>query len=137
MPPVRSLQFVGGIDVLASRIIFIIAAALAATVAIAASAAAATVAPSASAKAAIVRGFGDPAAASSCLRVRLAASDHRYAEVAPRLTSSCQRWAFNGVNVLERVAGGRWKVLFEGSSYRCPVAGVPHSVQRDLGVCPQ
>jgi hypothetical protein len=97
---------------------------------------AATVAPSATARAAIIHAFGDPPAAASCLKVRLAASDTRYAEVLPRIASRCDRWAFNGVNVLLREPRGAWKVLFEGSSYRCFVPRIPQQVQRDLGVCP-
>lgn len=103
---------------------------------LASEAAAATVAPSASDRAAIIHAFGDPTAASPCLIVRLAASNHRYADVRFRHTTHCQRWGFDGTNVIGR-AGGRWKVLFEGSSYRCPVARVPRAVQRDLGVCPR
>ncbi len=99
-------------------------------------AAGATVAATAAERSAVIRAFGDPAAAAPCLIVRLAASNHSYADVRFRMTSACQRWAFNGVNVLKRGAGGRWSVLFEGSSYHCPLARVPRSVQRDLGVCP-
>ena len=99
-------------------------------------ASAATVAPTAAERAAIIKAFGDPPAAGSCLIVALAASNHAYGEVRPRLTQTCARWAFNGTNVLKRGAGGRWSVLFEGSSYHCPVARIPRPVQRDLGVCP-
>lgn len=97
--------------------------------------AAATVAPTTAQKAAIVKAFGDPASASSCLTVRIAASDHNWASVAYRRVGRCQKWAFDGVNALERVSGNRWKVMFEGSSYRCPVAHIPLGVQRDLGIC--
>jgi hypothetical protein len=96
----------------------------------------ATVVPAPSERLAIIRGFGDPASASSCLVVRLAKSDRLYGEVRPRLSARCAHWAFNGVNVLERQSDGRWKVLFEGSSYHCPVARIPAGVQKDLGVCP-
>ena len=99
------------------------------------SAAAGTVAPTAAQRAAIVKGFGDPKAASPCLTVRLAASDHHWASVQPKLTHSCLRYAFDGVNALEQVSTSRWKVVFEGSSYRCPVAHVPRQVQRDLRIC--
>ena len=98
--------------------------------------AAATVAPGAAQRSAIIRAFGDPPVAGPCLIVRLAASDRRYADVRFRPTTSCARWAFNGVNVLERTATGAWKIHFEGSSYRCPIPHVPRAVQRDLGVCP-
>ena len=99
-------------------------------------AAGATVAPTTAQRSAIIRAFGDPAAAGSCLIVRLAASNHEYGDVRPRLTQACQRWAFNGTNVLKRGAAGRWSVLFEGSSYHCPVPRIPRQVQHDLGVCP-
>jgi hypothetical protein len=104
--------------------------------ALASVATAATVAPTTAERAAIIKAFGDPSAAGSCLTVRLAASNHAYGEVRPRLTQTCQRWAFNGTNVLKRGSAGRWNVLFEGSSYHCPVARIPRQVQHDLGVCP-
>jgi hypothetical protein len=85
----------------------------------------------------IVAAFGDPAAATGCLAVRLSASDPSYATIAFRSSpSKCLRWAFNGVNVLEQGASGTWRVVFEGSAYACPIAHVPESVQGDLGVCP-
>ena len=99
-------------------------------------AAGATVAATAGERNAIIRAFGDPAAAGPCLVVRLAASNHSYADVRFRMTTACQRWGFNGTNVLKRGAAGHWSVLFEGSSYHCPVPRIPRQVQRDLGVCP-
>jgi hypothetical protein len=99
-------------------------------------AAGATVAATTVERSAIIRAFGDPAAAGSCLIVRLAASNHSYADVRFRMTPACQRWGFNGTNVLKRGAAGRWTVLFEGSSYHCPVPRIPRQVQHDLGVCP-
>jgi hypothetical protein len=95
----------------------------------------ATVSPTPAQKAAVVKAFGDPSSAGSCLRVRLAASNHNYATVRPRAVTSCQKWAFNGVNALKRVRDNHWKVVFEGSAYRCPVAHIPRQVQRDLGIC--
>jgi hypothetical protein len=109
---------------------------LLAVLAVPALAGAATVAPTPAQSAAIIHAFGDPAAAASCLKVRLAASDPSYAEVRPRIASRCDRWAFNGVNVIHLEPGGHWKVLFEGSSYRCFVPKIPHQVQRDLAICP-
>lgn len=97
---------------------------------------AATLAPTAGQRGAIIKAFGDPARAAACLTVRLAASDPAYGDVRFRNTRSCQRWAFNGTNILERGEAGRWRVLFEGSSYRCPLPRIPHRVQSDLGVCP-
>jgi len=97
---------------------------------------AATVAPTTAERAAIIKAFGDPNSAGSCLIVRLAASNHAYGEVRFRMKRSCQRWAFNGTNVLKRGSAGQWSVLFEGSSYQCPLARIPRQVQHDLGVCP-
>ncbi len=96
---------------------------------------AATVSPTRPQKAAIIKAFGDPKSASSCLTVRLAASNHIYATVRFRTVSSCRKWAFNGANALKRVRDRHWKVVFEGSAYRCPVAHIPRRVQRDLGIC--
>jgi hypothetical protein len=103
---------------------------------LASGAAGATTAPTAAERPAIIHAFGDPASAAPCLVVRLAASDPDYADVRFRTTQGCQRWAFNGTNVLERSRSGHWKVAFEGSSYPCPVPHIPRQVQRDLGVCP-
>jgi hypothetical protein len=107
----------------------------AAAVALPAIAIGATVSATPAQKAAIIKAFGDPRAASSCLTVRLAASNHRYAIVRPRPGTRCLMWAFNGVNALKRVTANRWKIVFEGSSYPCPVAHIPRQVQRDLGIC--
>jgi hypothetical protein len=96
---------------------------------------AATVPPTRAQKAAIVKAFGDPRSASSCLKARLAASNHNYARVRSLRATRCQKWAFNGANVLKRVRPGHWKVVFEASAYWCPLAHIPRAVQRDLGVC--
>jgi hypothetical protein len=104
-------------------------------VAIPAIALGATVSPTAAEKAAIIKAFGDPKSAAPCLSVRLAASDQDYATVRYRTVRSCRKWAFNGVNALKRGRGQRWKVVFEGSDYRCPLAHIPRQVQRDLGIC--
>jgi hypothetical protein len=96
-----------------------------------------TVAPSASQRAAILKAFGDPGAPARCLPVGLAVSDHAYATVRYRPRTGCARWGFDGVNVLQKQRSGRWKVLFEGSSYSCPRPRIPRAVQRDLGVCPR
>ena len=114
----------------------LIALTAAAAIVLPAAAFAATVAPTRAQKAAVIKGFGDPTSASSCLTVRLAASNRRYATVRVRKASSCRKWAFNGVNALKRSKGSHWKVVFEGSAYRCPVAHIPRRVQRDLGICP-
>ena len=110
---------------------------LVAAVAFVSSAHGATLAPTAAERAAILRAFGDAGAPRSCVTVRLAASNPRYGDVRPRTSAACVRWAFNGTNVLVRSGDGTWKVLFEGSSYHCPLPRIPRQVQRDLGVCPE
>jgi hypothetical protein len=117
-----------------------LAVALAAAIGPAAAALAAsahTVAAPAAQRAGMLKAFGDPAKAASCLSTRLAASNHSYGTVRPSHATRCTKWAFDGVNVLHRTSGTHWKVKFEGSSYACPVKGIPTRVQRDLGVCPQ
>jgi len=96
-----------------------------------------TVAPTAAERAGILKAFGDPRAAGSCLIVRLAASNGNYGTVRFHAVTRCTRWAFNGVNVLKRRSDDHWKVVFEGSSYGCPLARIPRQVQRDLGICPR
>ena len=107
----------------------------AAAIAFPALAVGATVSPTPAQRAAIIKAFGDPKPASTCLIVRLAASNRNYADVRVRTAKSCQKWAFNGVNALKRVKDNHWKVTFEGSAYHCPVAHLPRRVQRDLGIC--
>lgn len=107
-----------------------------ATLAAVSAAQARTIAPTRTQRAGVLKAFGDPPAASRCLIVRLAASDHRYATVRFDRSRRCERWAADGVSVIRRGGHGRWRVAFEGSSYACPVRGIPRTVQRDLGVCP-
>lgn len=94
-----------------------------------------TVAPTAAQRTSILKAFGAPRRGWSCMRVRVAASNHRYATVRPLLTRKCRRYAFNGTNIIKRTSASHWKVLFEGSAYACPLAKIPRQVQRDLGVC--
>jgi hypothetical protein len=95
-----------------------------------------TVAATPAQRVAIIKAFGDPRAAAPCLTVGLAASNHSYATVRFRNRKGCQRWAFNGKNILKRARHNSWSVVFEGSAYRCPLARIPLQVQRDLGACP-
>jgi hypothetical protein len=96
----------------------------------------ATVAPSKRERAAILNAFGASHAAWPCTTVRLASSNRAYATVRPLGGKSCVRWAFNGMNVIRWGRGSRWRVLFEGSAFGCPLSRIPRQVQRDLGVCP-
>jgi len=84
-------------------------------------AAGAPVAPTTGERSAIIRAFGDPGAAGSCLIVRLAASNHDYGDVRFRVTQTCQRWAFDATNVLKRGPAGHWS----GEQLPLPVAAHP------------
>ena len=96
-----------------------------------------TVAPTKAERHAMLTAFGEPKKAWPCMFTGLAASNHNYGTVRVHATTSCQRsWGFDGVNVLKRGQNNHWKVVFEGSSYQCPVPRIPQGVQRDLGVCP-
>jgi hypothetical protein len=114
----------------------VLVAVLVLTTSIAAGDGAKTIAPTRTQREGILKAFGDPPAASPCLIVRIAASKHNYGKVRFRTTKKCSKWAFNGVNILKHVNRNRWRILFEGSAYKCPLARIPRSVQRDLGVCP-
>jgi len=94
-----------------------------------------TVVPTTAERVAILKAFGDPKRAWPCLIARLAVSNHNYATVRFRPTRTCGRWAFNGVNVLRRARSDRWRFVFEGSAYQCPLRRIPRQVQRDLGIC--
>lgn len=95
-----------------------------------------TIAPTPHERAAMLRAAGEPALADTCLIVRMAASNPDYGTVVVRSTADCGRWRSNGVSVYVRSQHGRWRLVFAGSAYKCPIADVPRSVQRDLGVCP-
>jgi hypothetical protein len=95
-----------------------------------------TVAATPAERTAMLKAFGDRGPAWPCLSVRLAAADRDYGTVRVRARRGCRRWVFNGTNVLRRYRRGRWRVLFEGSAYRCPLPRIPLRVQRELGVCP-
>lgn len=46
-------------------------------------------------------------------------------------SSFCQQYGSNGVTILHHVRA-RWRVVGGGSSIRCPVPGLPRSIERDL-----
>jgi hypothetical protein len=47
--------------------------------------------------------------------------------------SACQMFGSNGIVILHHVRG-RWHEVTDGSSFTCPVPGVPGSIARDLRV---
>jgi hypothetical protein len=75
-------------------------------------------------------------AQAACQVVTISTVNRHYAAVTwPRkLSRACIRVAANGVIIEHQTARG-WKFVTVGSSFRCPIKGVPTRVARDLGVC--
>jgi hypothetical protein len=97
-----------------------------------------TVAAKGAERTAILKGWAGTTvsrAQAACLTARVAVSNHNYATVRFDTAKSCQKYAFDGVNVLKQGTHDRWKVLFEGSSFSCPLPKIPKSVQHNFGIC--
>ncbi|HJS95924.1 MAG TPA: hypothetical protein VJ741_16795 [Solirubrobacteraceae bacterium] len=86
--------------------------------------------------AAVVRQHQLSKAQAGCQVVTISTANQRYAKLAwPRkLSSACRRVAANGVIIEHRTRHG-WRLVTVGSSFTCPIKGVPGAVARDLGVC--
>ncbi|HET6864529.1 MAG TPA: hypothetical protein VFH80_01355 [Solirubrobacteraceae bacterium] len=86
--------------------------------------------------AAVVRQHQLSKAQATCQVVTISTANRRYAELTwPRkLSSACQRVAANGVIIEHRTTRG-WRFVTVGSSFTCPIKGVPSAVAGDLGVC--
>ncbi len=86
--------------------------------------------------AAVVRQHQLSKAQATCQVVTISTVNQRYAESSwPRkLSSACQRVAANGVIIEHRTARG-WRFVTVGSSFTCPIKGVPSAVARDFGLC--
>jgi hypothetical protein len=104
-------------------------------------------APTGSERTAIAAALG-AAGPSKCLFIRVSTANSSYAFTenvlqlpnAPKsLVRACTATAANGIALLRRV-DGRWKRVFEGSTYRCsrsqsgsfPVIPLPAAVVRDF-----
>jgi len=76
-------------------------------------------------------------AQASCQTVTISTVNREYAAVSwPRkLSSACLKVAANGV-IIEHETSRGWQLVTVGSSFSCPVKGVPTPVARDLGICP-
>jgi hypothetical protein len=76
-------------------------------------------------------------AQAACQVVTISTVNQKYAALAwPRkLSSACARVAANGV-IVEHWTTRGWRLVTVGSSFRCPIKGVPAAVAGDLGVCP-
>jgi hypothetical protein len=75
-------------------------------------------------------------AQAACQVVTISTVNRGYASVTwPRtLSRACSRVAANGV-IIERRAARGWTFVTVGSSFHCPITGVPTRVARDLNVC--
>jgi hypothetical protein len=86
--------------------------------------------------AAVVRQRQLSRAQASCQVVTVSTVNRRYAKLAwpKKLSSACRRVAANGV-IIEHKAAHGWRFVAVGSTFRCPIKGVPSRVARDLGAC--
>ena len=86
--------------------------------------------------AAVVRQGQLSKAQAACQVVTISTANHYYAATTwpAKLSRACMRVAANGVIIEHRTAHG-WQFETVGSSFQCPIKGVPTRVARDLGVC--
>ena len=86
--------------------------------------------------AAVVKQHQLTRAQAACQVVTISTVNHNYAALTwpSRLSHACLRVAANGVIVEHRRARA-WHFVTAGSSFPCPIKGVPAAVQRDLHVC--
>jgi hypothetical protein len=73
---------------------------------------------------------------AGCQVVTISTVNQNYASATwpAKLSRACQRVAANGV-IIEHRAKGNWRFVTVGSSFQCPVKGLPTRVARDLGIC--
>ena len=76
-------------------------------------------------------------AQADCQVVTISTVNQSYASLTwpAKLSKACSRVAANGV-IIEHRRGRQWDFVTVGSSFRCPIKGVPDRVATDLGVCP-
>ncbi len=68
-----------------------------------------------------------------CVRVYISTVNHDWASLSFRYPPSraCRRLIANGISLFHR-RNGHWQFVTAGSSFRCPVPGVPTRVFHDL-----
>lgn len=88
-------------------------------------------------EAAVVRQGELSTAQAGCQVVTISTVNQTYASLTwpGKLSRACSRVAANGV-IIEHRTGRQWRFVTVGSSFQCPIKGVPNRVARDLGVCP-
>jgi hypothetical protein len=87
--------------------------------------------------AAVVRQGELSKAQAVCQVVTISTVNQSYASLTwpAKPSKACVRFAANGV-IIEHRKGRQWDFATVGSSFRCPIKGVPIRVAADLGVCP-
>ena len=109
---------------------------LAAAAVVATTSATAARKPKATEKAAIAQAMKTP---RRCLKVRVATVRKGWASATLRnpLPHSCLPYAADGIAVWHR-RDDVWRMRFAGSSWSCPIKGVPEAVRKDLKMgCPE
>src|SRR5262245_61298482 len=109
---------------------------LVAAAAVATTSATASRKPKATEKAAIAQAMNTP---RRCLKVRVATVRPGWASATLRtpLKHSCMPYAADGIAVWHR-RDDVWRMKFAGSSWSCPIKGVPEAVRKDLKLgCPE
>ncbi len=119
-----------------TRVLVVLLVALALTPAVAVAHRRATKPERTAIVAAVVRQHELSRAQAGCQAVTISTANPRYSELTwPRkLSSACRRVAANGVIIEHRTARG-WRFLTVGSSFTCPIKGVPAAVATDLRLC--
>lgn len=100
------------------------------------SSAVASRAPKATERAALARAMKVP---QRCLNMRVATVRAGWASAALKypLSKSCRRYAADGIVVWHK-RDGVWRMRFAGSSWKCPIKGLPEAVRKDLRLgCPE
>jgi hypothetical protein len=100
------------------------------------SSAVASRAPKATERAALAQAMKVP---QRCLKMRVATVRSGWASATLKvpLPRSCQRYAADGIVVWHK-RGDVWRMQFAGSSWKCPIKGLPEAVRKDLKLgCPE
>jgi hypothetical protein len=73
---------------------------------------------------------------AACQVVTISTVNRTYASLSwpAQLSKSCRRVAADGVVLLHESAGS-WRFVGAGSSFKCPIKGIPAKVSYDLKVC--
>ncbi len=87
-------------------------------------------------RAAAVKAHQISAKQASCMVVAVSSANAGYAQLSwPRqLSKSCTKVAADGVVLMHRRAAA-WTFVVAGSSFSCPIRGVPNAVSRDFDLC--